>query len=510
MDMNYRIYESYKNLSEIDDALGKKIKELYKKNIWNLEEFVKELEDYNLEINKSQIISWNNGIQYLDYKSYDDVEFNKISLESFMKGEYKETFTLDKKGSKIETEEKYAKRIIFYTKTLPNFKKYLNADNIEWVARENRQLFYDILKYHNDNNAALATIAGDIKAFIRVITLLLGDTNELKYKYSVLQTDLKEVLNLKESNNEVDTANELNTFVPYEKLLDICKKLENEYDKELAKYPCDGKKHPDKLFHIHQLLLAVSLFVYDYPSRDEKYTLDFIEEDTTEEGNYINVKAPTCKIILNNQKKKHEAISYSLNSKPIKDLNEKLCKLLKYSYKTYPRKAVFINKDGWSNQNLKKVNAATVSGWVSDIIPNKNLGINGFRSAFVSYYFNKFNNNSKTILKTRMRTSIQEIEKNYLKQYTYVEEPEPEKPKEIKSLNERRIDNFHNWYSKEENKIKHLEKVKEHSKKPEVYLKRTLRELNSGKLDFTKMKESTKEKYGIEFKNGTYYSTKKT
>jgi hypothetical protein len=109
-----------------------------------------------------------------------------------------------------------------------------------------------------------------------------------------------------------------------------------------------------------------------------------------------------------------------------------------------------------------------------------------------------------------MRTSIQEIEKNYLKQYTYVEEPEPEKPKEIKSLNERRIDNFHNWYSKEENKIKHLEKVKEHSKKPEVYLKRTLRELNSGKLDFTKMKESTKEKYGIEFKNGTYYSTKKT
>jgi hypothetical protein len=41
-------------------------------------------------------------------------------------------------------------------------------------------------------------------------------------------------------------------------------------------------------------------------------------------------------------------------------------------------------------------------------------------------------------------------------------------------------------------------------------LKRTLRELNSGKLDFTKMKESTKEKYGIEFKNGTYYSTKKT
>jgi len=298
--------------------------------------------------------------------------------------------------------------------------------------------------------------------------------------------------------------------VPYERLLDLCKKLENEYDKKLVKYPCDGKKHPDKLFNIHQLLLAVSLFVYDYPSRDEKYTLEFIEEDTDEEGNYINIKAPTCKIIYNSDKKKHEAISYSLNSKPIKVLNEKLCKLLKYSYKTYPRKAVFISKDGWSNQNLKKVTVATVSEWVRDIIPDKNLGINGFRSAFVSYYFNKFNNNSKAILKTRMRTSMQEIQKNYLKQYTYVEEPEVEvqKPKEVKSLNERRSDNFHNWYNKEENKIKHLEKVKEHSKKPEVYLKRTLRELNSGKLDFTKMKEATKEKYGIEFKNGIYYSTK--
>jgi len=48
---------------------------------------------------------------------------------------------------------------------------------------------------------------------------------------------------------------------------------------------------------------------------------------------------------------------------------------------------------------------------------NKNIGVNVFRSAFVSYYFPRLNNRGKNILKVRMRTSTDIILRSYLKIY---------------------------------------------------------------------------------------------
>jgi hypothetical protein len=63
------------------------------------------------------------------------------------------------------------------------------------------------------------------------------------------------------------------------------------------------------------------------------------------------------------------------------------------------------------------VGEATVSGWIQNLIPNKSLNIGTFRSLVVSYYYPKSNNQAKTIIYKRIRTSASELIRAYLKFY---------------------------------------------------------------------------------------------
>ena len=59
--------------------------------------------------------------------------------------------------------------------------------------------------------------------------------------------------------------------------------LEKNYNDKLDKVlkETDAKmiKHPVDVFHSHQSYLTVAMFVLDYPSRSEKYNMDFIENE---------------------------------------------------------------------------------------------------------------------------------------------------------------------------------------------------------------------------------------
>ena len=72
--------------------------------------------------------------------------------------------------------------------------------------------------------------------------------------------------------------------------------------------------------------------------------------------------------------------------------NNNLNDLLIHSYRTYPRIPVFISRKGWHRQNLKKITPSSVSTWLRNLLDKKNLGIDGFRSSFVTYYLPKMNN----------------------------------------------------------------------------------------------------------------------
>ena len=221
--------------------------------------------------------------------------------------------------------------------------------------------------------------------------------------------------------------------------------------------------------------------------------------------------------------------------------------MIVYSFQTYPRETLFIQSTSWTNQKRLPVKDTTITNWIIDLVPTKNLGVGTFRSSFVSYWYNKSNNRDKKVMEVRMRTSRQELERAYLKFYNTPDslvqvkvEPSDdlinransgkvnnpiqvdnnsrnqqiqqnrdipvniplEKRKEM-TLQERKRLNSKKWYAK--NKEKHLEFINKNGKKPEEIKKRMVRELNNGLLKWDSVRESTRQKYNLKYENGVYF-----
>jgi len=515
---HFKILTNYKHLEIKNDTISRKIRDIYDNNIWNLKGSFAMLKDYYEELGQPSTIAWNEDIQYLDYRRHPIV--NKISLEKLKAGEYRSTETNKKQNSKI-TEKLYATRIEFFTKKFTPFQKYNDTDDLQWVVNNNRELMYEILKYNNDENNSIPTLNNDFKTIIRVVKLLLGESDELRYKLSSLHVAISDLEKMGDDLNTIRTHQETITFVPYEQLLTICDELEDQYKTAIDKLgddvKSDGMKHGAKIFKLHLTLLAFAMNVWNYPSRSENFTLDIIDNESEAEPNknYIIISDQECRLIYNQEIKDHEAIQYTIKSTAIQGLNTRLCKLLNYSKKMYPRTNLFIRPDYWALRRIEKIKHTSVSTWLRKLIPSKNIGIDTFRSSFVSYYYPKFNNQQKNILKTRMRTSTQLILRSYLKTYdgkdTIVKiEPDENRIVPINNIDhvgntnitELRKDIFKKWYANEDNKKKTLEKQRD----PDTYAKRYIRDLNSGRMDFTKLSQITIEKYKIKLNDdGVYY-----
>lgn len=569
----YKQKAAYKKLKLLKDNTNNKLRDILENNCWNLKDlFEKELPEFLNDICNDGAVAWNNGIQYLDYANFKNVKINVVSLKKFKEGEYKTLFR-DKRtrGNNLETEQAYAGRIEFFTKTFNDFKKFSKNDDLKWIVKHNRLLLYNILKYHHEEGNVIYTINRDLKVMTRVMKLLLGEDDELRYKYSVLQTAFTDVENLKDDLNKISTDREFKTFVPYEQLFDICEKLERDYfamvnlkrrkqnkdeyinlEEMYERNEEDGKTHNPQMFHKHQLLLALALNIWNFPSRTENFTMFFIEDvkDVKPGENYVHITDDDkCQMIYNDDIKCHKPISYILNSAALSGLNNRLCRLLKYSYNTYKRKSLFLQKNEWGS-NQKGVSSAAVRKWISLLVPNKNIGVNTFRSSFVSYYFPKWNNRQRNVMAIRMRTSMSQIMRSYLKFYTDPDvlaqvkiEPDDElvhrvargrsqndrydvddeevvqqnneeirnigmnEANDVDRVNEmneneidyrkRRQDSFKKWYQNEANREKHKNRTKA------AYGARYIRELNKGIIDFSKMTKETKDKYNIKRREGT-------
>jgi hypothetical protein len=556
----YKYIENYNLLISISDDISKNIEYLYDNNTWNLKEMFNSLKEYYEEIDLNMKgIAWMNNIQYLDIPQNHKIDYANISLKAFINGDYKGMHT--DTPNNTETESVYGKRIIFWTKTFSDFNQYKDSDNLDWIVKENRKIMFQILKYNNEQGNALSTIQKDFKTLTRIIKLLLGPEHELTYKYGALQIAFKDIYDMTDDDNLIRTDRELRSFVQYEQLLDILEAMEKKYKEMVLSLPVEdrknGNKHTDKIFHVHQMILALSLYVYTFPSRHENLDLEIIKnvEDAKQGKNYIiiNYNGP-CTIIYNQIVKTHKPHKYTLASKQLQSFNNKLNTLLRNSLKLYPRDYLFIPKDCWPCKKLVKVSHSTVSVWLKDLLEEKNINIAGLRSSFVSYWFDKWNNRQKTICAKHMRTSVEELMRAYLKKYNNPDElarikidpditlltnvnagvnketglliddntnenviernTNIERAKSIVvhiHKDERKGDDGLNrlqrYLADPEKKTKHYEKIKEYSRDSKNIAKRYVRELNCKKLDFEKIKESTKTKYKLNIDdNGIYYS----
>ena len=543
----FKHIKSYKKLKIKKDNISERIKEIYKKNHWNLREQFEKLKDHYKELGIRGGIAWENDIQYLDYDR--KAKGKKISLEKLIKGEYKSIGTY-KKANSLETEKAYGNRIKFFTRTFEEFKKFKDKDDLQWTIDHNRLLLVNVLEYHNEKEQTLSAINRDLKAIIRVYRLLLGDgiENELKYKISALQIGITDLNNYADDLNKILSVEEEKSFIPYEELLEICDNLEKDYNNRLNKLASgirkDGRKHPVELFQLHQLLLELAINVWNYPSRSENYELTILKkkEESYKKSNYIVITDKECWLVYNEIKKGHMPLKYEIKSSDISELNERLCKLLRYSIKTYERPFLFVNSKLWERNRNEKVSHTTVSMWVRNLITeekdgiNKNIGVNVLRSAFVSYYFPRLNNRGRKILRVKMRTSTDIILRSYLKIYdsSLNGNKKESKGKEIiisesrEGKNKKKVNNERRIVGKIDLKEKHIKKIHTLRKKifkkwfrinekreeflktqrhPETYAKRYVRELNSGKKDYERLRGQTILLYKIRKNNeGKYYS----
>ena len=135
------------------------------------------------------------------------------------------------------------------------------------------------------------------------------------------------------------------------------------------------------------------------------------------------------------------------------------------------------------------MNEDTVAGWIRDILPNKNLNVATFRSSFVSYYYPKSNNQEKKVMAQKASsgqatTPIKIIDTPKVEQKEQVIINTQPQVKEITNIQEQRqINAKKKWYDEPKHREERKAKVREHSKDPLTYLKRYLRDLQSGRLD---------------------------
>jgi hypothetical protein len=557
----YKKFETYKKLKMSDDEINRSIQYLYLNNVWNLKDNFENYKQYLRNVNDTTENAWLNNIQYLDYKSYPKA-LNKISLKEFQEGKYIDKYIEKKKKISPKTDEKYAKRITFWTKTFEPFQSYQDKDNLMWIVKNNKRLLYEIFNYHNKNNHSISTLNSDFKALVRIIKLLLGPENELRYKYSALQTGLTDIENMGDDFNNISSQQEVNQFVLYEHLLDIIDTLEQRYittyNQLKPRTRNNPLKHPNDLFNIHQDMIALAMYTWDFPSRFEKYGMEYIKDiKYAKTGkNYILLPKGNepVKLIFNEIKKDHKPIDYYLNIDiPILDnFNKRLSELLIKSYNMYPRKYLFVGRKNWKSQNLRQIEPSTVATWLRNLIPSKNIGVDGLRSAFVSYYLTKLNNTGRKIMAHRMRTSVDIMHRSYFKnvynsfensakgQIKIKKELEAKlntgttnnpidvnNPNKIKVKKEAGVqesieipteaipiktkkdinrDAWDKWYSKDKNKELHRERVKK-SNNPLSYAKRMVRELNANKISFNSIKQSTIDKYSIKKNDKNEYYT---
>ena len=460
-----------------------------------------------------------NGIAQLEEKAEYKVPFKQaVSFKKLKAGEY------ETKGSKSD-KTNISSVISFFTRNLPSFQKYKDVDDLSWVFKENRKLLIELLEYSFLRSLAITTIKSKLNAICRIIRIGLKTKNDYTYqKYAYL------VASIGLQQEDVDDTNrlselEVKKFVPFEFILMKQLELEQKFN-SLSKQ----QQSTPQAYKLNQDLLLVSLYCLIPPLRDEVKVLKFTDKNQ-DKGDWVWFKTNgDTSLLLNEDKTKHEAVEFNLTRDDPFDLTDhKIVDILKQSYSLYPRIPLFATvkngiytqkKVGSISQNLIKI--------FSDVFPTINIGSSSLRSSYYSYVISKVAEQGtflryevKKQIAFRMRTSVDKLDRNYLKSYyspfrqDINQQIQP--PPAINIQPEPIITNSNSYYKKleknkayiENNKEKVYQQQKQYRQtipKEEATRKRLLRLLNTT-IDYRKhIRPATIKKYDFKLdENNKYY-----
>ena len=385
------------SLLEPRDKLNDKLKETILKSI---EELKKE--------NKRVPISYENGVILLDVKEYE--EGKEVLISKMRKNEYMDENRKDdiKTISLLRT----------ICNKLPSFKKYKEEDDVRYIIKNHRILINELMEHRMGKS--LESLKGDLTLILRILKLSYGTKeNELYIKYTTIQSDIRDVLNITVDDNKL-TEREKGQYLEWNIIMKERYNIEENY-KNIK------KKNTSYGYKINQDVVLISLYTLTPVLRREIAKFKFTISKPSERGDWVYFhKDGKVSLELYEIKKKHNYISIPLNyreegddSKLSKELlknQSKLSEILKDSYSNYKRINVFtdLKSDLLKEKGLTSVSTRLVNMFKKYGI---SMGVNTLRKSYVSYRLSLYQHsiNERKYIAELMRTSVKYIDSNYNK-----------------------------------------------------------------------------------------------
>jgi hypothetical protein len=464
------------------------------------DEINKELEDIITKMGDFLPEGFQNGVAQMEIKPKKKEKPKQIKKDELVAGTY------HSKGSK--SDKNIASTIKAWTNNLPSFKQYKDDNDLTWITEQHRHLLLEILHHIHNKGLRLTTLKGHINAIIRMFTLQYKSTYPLREKYYRIIIDIGEKVNKSEGDNVLNPIEE-GRFIEWSSVLQERTRLENIYNSH-------KNKQTKEAFSDNQNLLLVSLYSLIPPLRNEVKNLYFQDKDERTDIDYVYFKDDTTGFLeLNLDKKRHGYIRLPLP--------DRLFKLLKDSFLTYPRLHVFANINKWPDIS-KKASEDTVSERLSKIFfkYGVKVGASTLRSSFISDLFGKkqLSYNQRDEIARQMRTSQKQLLLSYQKITSIPAEIADEEDGEIiqvpaqqaarvfdedNSPYQKQLARNRQYYQRNSEKV--LDRQKQQRKEVPAETRtrrRIINLLNKDPIYATKIKDETVKKYNIKQENGIY------
>jgi len=407
-ELDLTLSREQKNMYDMSDPESEFYNTYFDKPDDNITQRLEALDYSNKKFNT---VALQSGITNYDLKDIDTIQLKPVSFAKFKAGDYQ--------NAKSKSDAKlYEGRVRGFMTKYPSFNgnAYKGNDDLTWIVRKNRLLFCEILEKYIPTNQSNANIINDVTVMMRIMYLALGSKQHalyLKYAYIMkdLLTDSKEM----EGENEFNEVElKRGGYIPWETVLERQKQLENAFNEMRNKDSKEG-------YALNQDLLLLSLYCLIPPLRNEPKQLSFTDEDHVEKD-WIYMKLDGSVVLdLNTEKKKHKPI--------VLKLPEQLEKIIKESYRLYPRVPAYTDTLAYPNKMDKAASLSTMNqrleklfrGYKNQDGVQYKVGASMLRSSYVNYRYDikRINRhlkwNEKEDMAEKMRTSVKMMELQYLK-----------------------------------------------------------------------------------------------
>lgn len=415
-------------------------------------------------------------------------------------------------GSK--SDKNISASIKFFRNNFPSFKKYKTTDDLSWVINQHRQLTAEIFDYYGSRESKrVATLKSRFNAITRIFRIAFDTKNyELYDKYSSIVIFLGSYVDDDENENELSEL-ELKKFITFDIVLNKQKELQRQFEDI-------ENKQTARAYDLNQELLLVSLYSLIPPLRNEIKSLKFTKT-SQKNGDWIYIRNDDVILDLNEIKKRHPSIYFNLNEEA-----PELAKIVKQSYILYPRVSVFTHLKKYPDIS-KQATPQSLDDRISKMFAftGQMVSVNTFRSSYYSYINREAIRKGKQLtmkrkedIAKRMRTSVRYLDQSYLKIFPMEFEqvqtsPEiqtetiqrPTQVVEQLPAYTRQLIRNKRYYDNNKEQVLAKQKIYKDSKP--LYDKarvRLLHFLNNDSNYYTRMKDSTKEKYDFKLVNGRW------